>query len=113
MINPARQISEKRLWVAAAIPAIVAGLLAPLPAVQFYKPNREAHLFVSLKSKARYAGAPVVVTVMLSNQSTEPVLINSRMLFNNYPANGEIAFNIEGPGGKDYPLVKIISSPPE
>ena len=40
-----------------------------------------------------------------------PVLINGRMLFNNYPADGEISFAIEGPHDKAYPLLKIISSP--
>src|SRR5689334_10275429 len=108
MLKPMRQIRSNWLWLAPAIPAVLLGLLAPLPAVQFYRPNREAHLVVVLKSKAHYsASQPVVVTVMLSNQSTDPLLINSRMLFNKYPANGEISFNIEGPGGKDYPLAKI------
>jgi hypothetical protein len=113
MINPLRQIKQK--WLLAGLFILTMGWLSSsLGAMQFYKPNREAHLFVSLKSKARYsARQPVIVTVMISNQSTEPVLINSRMLFNKYPANGEISFNIEGPGSKEFPLLKVVSLPPD
>ncbi len=81
-----------------------------LATTQFYKPNREARLVVSLKNKAAYkAGEAVIVTVMLSNQSQVPILINGRMLFNRYPNPGEISFNIEGPKKQTYPLLKIIS----
>jgi hypothetical protein len=85
------------------------GLIIAGAAVQFYQPNRAARLVVSLKSKARYDKRPVVVTVMLSNQSQEPLLINKRMRFNHYPLDGEIAFVIEGPGGKPFPLLKVVS----
>lgn len=76
----------------------------------FYKPNREAHLVVSLKSKSTYtAGDPIPVTVMLSNQSQDPILINARLLFNRYPQPGEISFTIEGPKKQIYPLLKIVT----
>src|SRR5687768_324658 len=84
-------------------------LIAGVSAVQFYQPNRSARLVVTLKAKERYRSKPVVVTVMLTNQALDPLLINSRMLFNKYPLPGEISFQIHGPDNKEYPLVKAIA----
>jgi hypothetical protein len=101
--------------IAAAIPALgrnfsLPGKDVPAATVQFYQPNPAARLSIALKSKVRYSRTPVVVTVMVSNQGMEPLLINNRMLFSRYPLPGEIAFNIEGPGRKAYPLVRGVQA---
>src|SRR5258708_5013863 len=78
--------------------------------VGFYKVNRENTLVVTLKSKTLYSGwHPVTVSVLVSNQGLDPVLINGRLLFNSYPQPGELAFVIEGPKGRYYPLKKTIT----
>jgi hypothetical protein len=90
---------------------LAAGVLAGsnhLP-VGFYKPNRANNLVVLLKSRYRYSGwHPIRVTVMVENQGMEPVLINGRMQFNQYPKPGEVSFIIEGPHGDYMPIRKAI-----
>jgi hypothetical protein len=78
--------------------------------VGFYKPNRADDLVVLLKNKVRYSGwHSVRVTVLVSNQGLDPVLINGRMLFNRYPEPGEVSFVIEGPHGQYLPLKRVIT----
>jgi hypothetical protein len=100
-------MKRRAILICALVSTLFAAAFA---ATQFYKPNREARLVVSLKNKAVYsAGDPILVTVMLSNQSQEPLLINARMLFNRYPLPGEVSFNIQGPREQNYPLLKAIA----
>jgi hypothetical protein len=80
--------------------------------VQFYKPNTAARLVVALKNKAKYRELPVTVTVLVSNQGLEPILVNSRMLFNQYPLEGELSFIIKGPDDKALSLTKAIAPHP-
>src|SRR5580765_1472152 len=80
------------------------------PAIQFYKPNRGARLIVYLKAKEKYsAWNHVVVTVMLSNQTTSTLLINNRMRPNRYPLDGELSFIIQGPKREEIKLQKAVS----
>src|SRR5690349_16818756 len=54
--------------------------LGTAKALQFYKANRGARLIVYLKAKNHYSSwSHVIVTVMLSNQTNNVLLINNRM----------------------------------
>jgi len=102
-------VTRKRAVFFTAPVLLCTALITALAGAQFYKPNREARLAVTLKNKERYiARQPVWVTVMLSNQGREPVLVNSRMLFNQYPLKGEVSFTIEGPKRQTYLLRKMV-----
>jgi hypothetical protein len=104
----ATSVPKKRVVFTASFALLVSLWALTCAATQFYQANRSARLVVSLKARAHYSSKPVIVTVMLSNQSQEPLLINNRMLFNQYPRAGEIAFQIEGPHKAPYPLTKAV-----
>lgn len=96
------------LMVGAALLCLLA--LQAMSDIQFYKPNRGARLIVYLKAKDHYsAWSPVIVTVMLSNQTNSPLLINSRMRTNRYPLDGELSFIIKGPNDKEFKLQKGVT----
>ncbi len=98
------------LWAGVCCLGLTLSSNAALPSgVRFYKPNREARLVVTLKNKPLYTSKPIQVGILLSNQSMEPILINKRMRFNEFPRDGEIAFVIEGPQQKPYHLIRAIS----
>jgi hypothetical protein len=104
----ATYLRKKRVVFTASFALLCAFFAAALAATQFYQPNRSARLVVALKARDHYRTKPVTVTVMLSNQSQGPLLINNRMLFNQYPHPGELSFQIEGPKHTPYPLVKAV-----
>ena len=58
---------------------------------------------VTLTAQPSYpAGAPVPVKVVLTNASTERMLLNSRLLLSFAAGEGDLAFDIEGAGGQGY-----------
>ena len=102
-------LNFKLIWALCGF--LITGALAAVSAVQFYQANRSARLAVTIKAKDRYATKPVVVTVMVSNQTMEPLLVNGRMLINQYPLPGELALQIQGPGHAEYKLLKAVVPP--
>jgi len=106
-MKPARK-KASILW--AAVLVVGLGWVSSYAALQFYQPNRGARLIVYLKAKAKYsAWSHVVVTVMLSNQTTGKLLINNRLRTNRYPLDGELSFIIRGPDGQECAFKKAVS----
>lgn len=72
--------------------------------------RRRLPLEVVLKASEHYAvGAPVEVTVIITNLFDTPLLMNSRMLVNHPRLKGEISFHIIGPDGKKVEIQRLIT----
>jgi len=72
--------------------------------------RRRIPIEVALQTAAAYKqGAPVEITVRVTNLFTAPLVMNRRMLVNHPRLEGEIAFKIIGPDGKARPFQRLIT----
>jgi len=83
-------------------------LAEPHRAVWKKTPMKDLEIWLQAE-EAYHSRKPIKVTVMVSNRSTDPLLVNKRMLFNFEGLEGELFFDVQDPRGEAMSFQLLIT----